>query len=231
MLGVLSVEERTRARVRMESDAAFAALVWIGKSVWRPMADSVAPIAPPANLFALIARRLAAYEAPNVVRLKRQVSVWRTSALAFGAIAAALTIYFAVPALHPAPPQYVAVLETTSAEPAFVARIEKGKLTLKRVGAPAPTGRDYELWAVGAGREKAGIAWRCRGECGDSCRKIKRARHCADSAGDQRRTARRLADRAGDGADRVYRKIGDCKLGCASRKSGKQFSARQAQNE
>ena len=156
VLGTLDAGERAGFETQLASDAALQAEVAAWQRRLAPLDDETAPAEPPSGTFAKILDRIGA--APgNVVVLEQRVRAWRRAALAVSAMAAVLIVFFT---LHPPPAAdkgfYVAVLAGDDHAPAFVAAVDVGRrvVVVRRVGAPAPSGRSYELWALGAGRGK-----------------------------------------------------------------------------
>lgn len=113
----------------------------------------------------------------NVVAFSQQARRWRTVATGMMAIAAALVALIGVQATRPdllpeglrpkaaqqvaqvQPPapapvsaqaQYVALLQTDSASPAFILTVDAAtkNFTVRKVGATQQPGKDYELWIV-----------------------------------------------------------------------------------
>jgi anti-sigma-K factor RskA len=154
VLGTLSADERRAAEARVLSDPAFRAMVagWEGRL--QPLADAAPAATPPANLLDRIMARIGGEAAPggNVVALRRSLNRWRISTAAFAAAAAALVAFVVIDrnAVVPSQTEYVAVLTAEGAKPAFVAtvNVEKGTLSIRRVGDAAPADKSYELWAV-----------------------------------------------------------------------------------
>lgn len=94
----------------------------------------------------------------TVVAWKRKASAWRLATVGASAIAASLAAFIALGT--PEGPlndqRYVAVLQAEGPGPAFLASIDlaNGSISVRTVGAPPQPGKSYELWAVGAGRDK-----------------------------------------------------------------------------
>ena len=90
-LGVLDGDELREARNFMRSDPEFASMVarWSGRLA--PLLDEIAPVDPPARLWAAIERRLPG-DKSNVIVLRRKVSAWRAATAAVTALAASLAL-------------------------------------------------------------------------------------------------------------------------------------------
>ncbi len=163
-LGTLSAEERLIARSRLVADPEFARAVADWERRLAPLADAVPERAPNAALFEAINARSELRAAPsddagsdtsNIVELRRKLTRWRAATIGLGALAASLLVVLGLP-IEPGR-EFVAVLQSESAGPGFVATVDTAHhvMTVRRVGAPAPTDYSYELWALGAGRPKA----------------------------------------------------------------------------
>lgn len=96
-LGVLDRAERQAAEARAAREPAFAREVEAWQERLYPMAEGVAPVAPPAHVWPRILRSLGA-SASNVVDLthRRAVAFWRNWALASTAAAAVALVFLAV---------------------------------------------------------------------------------------------------------------------------------------
>ena len=99
-----------------------------------------------------------AVNSETVVTWKRKASAWRLATLGASAIAASLAAFIFVGTPEPqlTDQRYVAVLQAEGPGPAFLASIDlaSGSISVRTVGAPPQPGKSYELWAVGAGRDK-----------------------------------------------------------------------------
>ncbi|MBC8037332.1 MAG: anti-sigma factor [Rhizobiales bacterium] len=160
VLGTLERSEREDAERAMALDAGLAGLVagWERRLI--PLALSLEPVAAPAymrdKIMAAIPRGDAGQN--NVVALERRANRWRGAAIGSWAIAAALAgvILFRPPEAALQGGRYVAVLQSEGLEPAFLASIDlaSGMISVLPVAATTPSGKSYELWALGAGRDK-----------------------------------------------------------------------------
>ncbi len=162
VLGTLDAGERSAAEARLADDATFREAVAAWERRLQPLADSLTPVDPPADMFQRIAPRIAAGVAPansagiplagdNVAALRRSVRRWRWGT-AVAAAAAAMLFGVVVLDRSVTRPQseFVAVLTADGAKPAFLASVDlaRGTIALRRVGADAPADKSYELWAV-----------------------------------------------------------------------------------
>ena len=152
VLGTLDAAEREEAKALLRSDRNFAVAVrrWERRLV--PLAAEVKPVTPPEYMRRRILGAIGG--GAEVIRLKRQVNVWRGLSLMTGALAAALTAFMIWNAKPSEQGRYVAVLQPDSQGPAFIATVDvaSGAITVRRVLAEAQAGKSYELWAVGGGR-------------------------------------------------------------------------------
>lgn len=156
VLGTLSPDERRGADARLVSDPAFRAAVAAWERRLQPLADAAPAATLPADMLDRIMARIGRGAEPatdgNVVALRRSLNRWRISTAVLGAAAAALVAFVVIDRNVVVPPQteYVAVLTAEGAKPAFVAtvNVEKGTLSIRRVGDAAPADKSYELWAV-----------------------------------------------------------------------------------
>jgi anti-sigma-K factor RskA len=159
-LGSLPPEERQEAESLMASDPAFAAMVMAWERRLIPLALALEPVEAPPRIRGAVMKAIAG-DAPGsetVVAWKRKASAWRLATVGVSAIAASLAAFIALGT--PEGPlndqRYVAVLQAEGPGPAFLASIDlaSGSISVRTVGAPPQPGKSYELWAVGAGRDK-----------------------------------------------------------------------------
>lgn len=164
VLGVLAGQERADAMFRLRTDPEFKRAVEAWERRLSPLATSVEPIDPPAGLEDRLMRRIAGRqertEGGDVFELQRRLRLWQSASLAAAAAIALLLIplFSLLPrdtAVAPTASRYVAVLQPEGQGPAFIATIdlERGIVSAQRVGAAVESGKSFELWAVGAGRE------------------------------------------------------------------------------
>jgi anti-sigma-K factor RskA len=163
-LGVLEGEDLGDARALAGRDPEFRAEVarWRGRLV--PLLDEVAPVAPPERAWQRIDAAIGtpAVGGDNVVVLRWRVNVWRGTAAAASALAAALAIVLAVQPrlLSPSP------VERVAPAPPLVAMVGDDqqmklmaswdpvarRLVLAVAGdMPADARHSHELWVIPAG--------------------------------------------------------------------------------
>ncbi len=159
-LGSLPPEERQEAESLMASDPAFAAMVTAWERRLIPLALALEPVEAPPRIRGAVMKAIAGDTAGSetVVAWKRRASAWRLATLGASAIAASLAAFIALgtPEGPLTDQRYVAVLQAEGPGPAFLASIDlaNGSISVRTVGAPPQPGKSYELWAVGAGRDK-----------------------------------------------------------------------------
>jgi anti-sigma-K factor RskA len=148
VLGTLRGRARARLQRWLADDAELRAAVSAWEARLAPLAQGVAPLAPPAALWRRIEARLEARLEPA----RPRSSVWKTLGLMASGAAAAL---IAVAVLLPRPESaaaYVAVLsDPKTSRPVLVASADQ-KGTVLRVNTLDPAihvgGRSLELWAL-----------------------------------------------------------------------------------
>jgi anti-sigma-K factor RskA len=153
VLGTLEGDEAQEAARLLRDDPAFAAAVRAWETRLTPLADTVAPVGPPPELWDRI---VAATGTAAVVAFpeRRRLRIWQASTGVALAIAASLAAFIV---LRPVPEPRVAVLAPLSnGVPVLLATAEpNGTLNVRPNGTIAvPSGRDLELWALAAGETK-----------------------------------------------------------------------------
>lgn len=155
-LGALDAAERATlaARRQREPDLDAAIMAWERRLA--PLAETIPPVAPPRDFLAEIESRLDGAASANavVVDLTRRLRRWRGGAIAAGAIAAALAIGLGLRENMRAslPHEFVAVLQKSADQPAFVVTVnlDSRSLTVRPVAAPPQPDKAYELWLIDA---------------------------------------------------------------------------------
>ena len=159
-LGSLPPAERLEAEALLASDPDFAAMVKAWERRLIPLALALEPVEAPPRIRGAVMKAIAgdAAGSETVVAWKRKASAWRLATVGASAIAASLAAFIALvtPEGPLADQRYVAVLQAEGPGPAFLASIDlkNGSISVRTVGAPPQPGKSYELWAVGAGRDK-----------------------------------------------------------------------------
>jgi anti-sigma-K factor RskA len=160
VLGTLDSGERQEVERAMAADPEIKALVESWERRLSPLALALQPVEAPPGLRAKVLAAIAAAsdgQSQVISLLERRLVRWRGAAIAGMAVAAALAVALvAVPRGGPEAGRYVAVLESQGPGPAFVASVDlaRGTITVRAVSATVPSGKSYELWAIGAGRDK-----------------------------------------------------------------------------
>lgn len=161
-LGVLDGGELAEARALAASDPRFRDQVarWSGRL--SPLLEEVEAVPPPSSLRSQIDRRIAsiAQPGPNVVVLRRRVSLWRGLAAGASALAASLALVLVTqpaptvtPVQHAAPAPLVAMLGDEARDMMLVASWDPGHRRLMVAAAsdvPADVGHAHELWMIPA---------------------------------------------------------------------------------
>jgi anti-sigma-K factor RskA len=160
-LGTLDPGERAAVAARRLREPELDAAIGAWERRLAPLAEAVPPLAPPRDYLGDIEARIAARGAPDqddVVDLTRRLRRWRLGAVAASILAAALAIGGGLRefARAPMPHEFVAILQKSADEPAFVVtvNIDTRDLTVRPVAAPPQAGKAYELWIID--RDKLG---------------------------------------------------------------------------
>jgi anti-sigma-K factor RskA len=153
-LGVLSGPERAQAEARAARDPAFAAQVDAWRDRLAPMLDDLAPVAPPAQVWARIEAALPAND--------NAVGFWRRATLgALGLAAASLVVTVIIANRPPVvlqPPAAAPILNASltnqaTGQPLFVAAYDPARKALLVTSLVQP-GKDpvhiHELWLIPA---------------------------------------------------------------------------------
>lgn len=161
VLGTLDRDERAMVAARRTGNGALDAAIAAWERRLGPLVELVAPVTPPPNLYSKIRAQIGL--ASNVVSLRarerdltRRAGRWRSTALGASALAAALAgvigwrEYQHQRELQTLPTQYVAVLQTSEAQPAFLLTIDTKthRCVITAVSAPKKPDKSYEVWLV-----------------------------------------------------------------------------------
>lgn len=164
-LGTLDAFERAGVSARLDVDPALAQAVARWETTLAPLGDAVADVAPPADLWPKIERRIAAIGPsgrPALHVVKETVATpeepasgaWRVMAIAASIAAIALGGLLLRDRLAPPPPAapepLVAALSADGKGPAFLLTVDvaRRELTIRRIAADVPADRSHELWLV-----------------------------------------------------------------------------------
>lgn len=157
VLGVLSLEARRAAELRLQRDPVFAADVAFWESRLGVLAEGVAPVSAPADIWRRIEAKISAPPAQTAHKasLWESLAFWRTLAIASATVAAASfggLVYLT--RLPSSSPPLVASLAEKSGQPGFVAAVNSADGSLTVIPAALLTGgerRAYELWVIPPG--------------------------------------------------------------------------------
>lgn len=151
VLGTLRGRARRRFERAIETDRALAELVARWEGFLTPLAEGVAPVAPPARLWRSIEMRIAAKPASPSAGLWSSLAFWRWLGAGFATAAIALlalTIGLRGPAPAPAP-AFVAVLATPEQAARMIVERSGAALHVRVVAPwPASAESDLELWVL-----------------------------------------------------------------------------------
>ena len=169
VLGSLDATERTAVAARRLREPDLDAAITDWERRLAPLAETIAAVPPPPDLFGRIEARIASpLPIPDVASLLRSRNRWRTAAMS--AMAAAAALLLAVGGVEygrlgaPETPQnFVAVFQKDNTSPAFVLAVDLATRTLsvRRVAAELPAGKSYQLWIaadpLGPGMHSLGL--------------------------------------------------------------------------
>lgn len=157
VLGTLSREERLAVSSRREKEVALDKAIAAWERRLGPLAEVVAPVQPPSNLYNKIRARIGL--AAHVVSLRsreemlaRRASHWRNATVGMTALAASLAgvVGWQRHLAHEMPTQYVAVLQSGDSKPAFLLTVDTktNMFVISAVGAPKQPEKTYQVWLV-----------------------------------------------------------------------------------
>lgn len=158
VLGTLDRAERDGVEQALRGDSELASLVagWERRLI--PLALALEPVTVPPYLRGKVMAAISGRDGvSNVAALHARANRWRRAAIAAWAIAAALAgVTLVRPPELVEGSRYVAVLQSEGPGPAFIASVDlaRGMISVRPVSATTPAGKSYELWALGAGRDK-----------------------------------------------------------------------------
>jgi anti-sigma-K factor RskA len=156
VLGVLGAEERRAVERRLAQEPALAAEVSFWEERLSGLADTIAPVEPPSDAWARIARAISA-PAPRGGSIWQNLAFWRGFAIASSALAAASIAALAYIGLVPqARAPLMATLTGSAGQPNFVAAVTTSGNSIVVVPASLLTNdpRAIELWLIPAGETR-----------------------------------------------------------------------------
>ena len=175
VLGTLERDERAKLEEIAEREATVAAAVMVWERRLAPLHELIVPVPPPEAIWPAIAKRLGAerqarrprdpgflevvqelarsYRADTAMRLVQRLRRWRTLAVLFGALAAALAAYLGAELLRakaPPPSPLFAVLRSEAFAPPFIVALDLEKRVLQVRSVPGNTADDrtYAFWLL-----------------------------------------------------------------------------------
>jgi anti-sigma-K factor RskA len=156
VLGVLSAAERRAAELRIEREPHFAAEVAFWEARLAGLADQVAPVTPPAEVWRRIEAGLAAPGSTAAAGgILQSLAFWRAFAIGATAVAvASLAALVYVAELTGVGAPLLARLDQPSGQPEFLAAANPADGSVTVVPAALLTGqqqRSYELWVIPPG--------------------------------------------------------------------------------
>jgi anti-sigma-K factor RskA len=173
VLGVLDPTERRIAARQIERVPALAREVEDWEQRLGGLADGVAPVAPPPELWARIESNLAAPATVSAAATSRlglwhSLTFWRSFAIGSAAMAAASMFMLTYIGLTPTAPRapMLATLGQTSGQPGFVAAVSSDGRSLTIVPAALLTSdqQSMELWLIPAGDRPHSLGLIARGQ-------------------------------------------------------------------
>ena len=157
VLGTLSRDERTAVESRLPKEPALKAAVEAWQRRLTPLADTLAPVSPPPNLYNKVRAQIGL--SAHVISLKareqqltRRGNRWRSATMAMTAMAASLVGVVAIreQQYREAPTQFVAVLQSGKDQPAFLMTVDTKthNCVITAVTAPKQADKSYQVWMV-----------------------------------------------------------------------------------
>lgn len=156
-LGTLDSAERAVLAARRRREPELDAAIEDWERRLSPLAEAMPSVDPPRDFLDDILARIAAGgqgadSSADVVELNRRLVRWRLSAIAASIVAVILAVGIGVREATrlAAPHEFVAVLQKSADQPAFIVTInlDTRDLTVRPVAAPPQAGKAYELWII-----------------------------------------------------------------------------------
>lgn len=162
VLGTLDAPERAELERAMLTDPTLGDEVRRWEDWLAGLNDVIPDMAPPAEIWAKIARRLRPEAAPvvategaiDLAAFRRSRARWRISTAAFATLAAGLALFIANERLQPPAPSYLAVVSRGGDLPALIVHVDMASdtVSVRSVGAETPANRVLQLWYIAAGQ-------------------------------------------------------------------------------
>jgi anti-sigma-K factor RskA len=153
-LGSLDGAERTALDARRLREADLDAVVVGWERRLAPLLEAVPAVTPPRDYLPEIEARLDRPANDNFADLGRRLRLWRGGAIAASVVAALLAVALGVRETQrlAAPHEYVAVLQSSADQPAFMVTVnlDQRSLIVRPVAAPSQADKAYELWIIDA---------------------------------------------------------------------------------
>jgi len=153
VLGTLDAGERASIAARRKREPNLDAAIRDWERRLAPLDADTRAVAPPADLFGRIARRIEATGEGAVTELaevRRQLRRWRKIGIAASLVAATLVVTTGIREVvwQPMPQTYVAVFAKDDILPAFYMTFDlaRRELTIRPVDAQRQPGKTYQLW-------------------------------------------------------------------------------------
>jgi anti-sigma-K factor RskA len=145
-LGLLEGEELARARTMVRRDPEFRRTVghWLGR--YATLLDEVAPVQPPARVWAAVERQISSLKIANDNHraLRRQLRTWRAVAAGITAVAASLVVALITRQAPVAPPG----VERSVAPPPLLALLGEGQNKAALIASWDPASRNLVVGAA-----------------------------------------------------------------------------------
>lgn len=153
VLGTLDAAERAEVAARRLREPLLDAAIEDWEQRLAPLHSPMRPVAPPADLYARIERRLAGSSASNLADLtamQKRLTNWRRVAIAASSLAAVLLVWVGLrETVYREPVQkFVGVFAKDDVLPSFYLTIDlkTRELTIRPIDAKAQPGKTYQLW-------------------------------------------------------------------------------------
>ena len=156
-LGTLDPGERAVLAARRQREPELDAAIGDWERRLSPLAETIPSVDPPRDFLDDILARITTggrdlAASANVVELNRRLGRWRLSAIAASIVAVILAVGIGVreSTRVATPHEFVAVLQKSADQPAFVVTVnlDTRDLTVRPVAAPPQAGKAYELWII-----------------------------------------------------------------------------------